>query len=414
MVFLWFFLIIIGALIAPIFSIPRFLLLLPLIFYKKPFFSLGLFVLLIVNYIGGINISGEFEFVGRVIQTNDNFSLVRGKVFYKNEWKQLNTSIGIYDEIPIGDIVYYFGEISSEKFEYPKVILNKNRVIISPSVPNFFRKIYVIAEDFRNSYLKENNVLYGLFGGKVKNDYFFNSGLYHFFSISGAHISLLFSFSFLFFSILGISKKISNVFSLLTPLIFIIGTGLNLPALRAFMYLLVLVILELIGFKFSKLDILCVIGISFLIFDPSLAFSLSFYMTFFSTLGIISVSNKYLKPIAAFLGSAPYLSLFASVNVFSIIGSFVAIIPIQILLILLSLSFLFYLLNLEFITKFLLFVSTPFVSIVEKLTYFFSLFPHLPKGIFTYFLLTILFFIFLLHFGQIPYILKSKSSKINP
>lgn len=414
MIVLWFFLTILGALIAPIFSIPRFLLLLPLVFYKKPLMFLGLSVVLIVNYIGGITVSGEFEFVGRVIQTKDNYSLVSGKIFYNNKWRTLGLSVGIYDEIPIGDIVYYYGKITTRNFEYPKVILDKSGLMCSPAFPNLFRKIYLLAEGFRNSFLKDNEVLYGLFGGKIKKDYFYNSGLYHFFSISGAHVSLLFSFSLLLFSILGFSKKVGNISSLIIPLLFIVGTGLNLPALRAFTYLFALVILESIGLKFSKIDVLSAIGILFLIFDASLVFSLSFYMSFFSTLGIVSVNNKYLKPIAAFLGSAPYLSLFSAVNIFSIIGSVIAIMPIQILLILISTAFLFYLLNLHFITEFILFISVPFTVIIDKITYFFSLFPHLPSGIISYFLFSILFFVFLLHFGHIPYILKSKSSNTNP
>jgi competence protein ComEC len=414
MVILWFFLTIIGALIAPIFSIPRFLLLLPLVFYKKPHLFLGLFVVLIVNYLGGISVSGEFEFVGRVIQTNDNYSHVRGEIFYNNNWVPMELSVGVYEELPIGDIVYYFGNITTRSFDFPKVILDKNKLMQSPANPNFFRKIYLLAEDFRNSFLKENTVLYGLFGGKVKKEYYFKSGLYHFFSVSGAHISLLFSFSILIFSFLGFGKKVSNIISLIIPFLFIIGTGLNLPALRAFTYLFALVIFELLGFKISKIDVLSSTGILFLIFDASLVFSLSFYMSFFSTLGIISVDKKYLKPIAAFLGSAPYLSLFSSVSIFSIVGSIVAIIPIQILLILISTAFFFYLLNLHFITEFILFISKPIAVITDKITFFFSLFPHLPSGIFSYFLFSVFFFVFLLQFGHMPYILKSKSSNTNP
>ncbi|SHH19637.1 ComEC/Rec2 family competence protein [Thermosipho atlanticus] len=414
MVVILFLLAILGALIAPIFSVPRLLLFLPILFYKRPMFFLGLSIILIVNYMGGINVQGNFEFVGRVVQTNDNFSIVRGKIYYEEEWRNLNLSVGVYKEIPLGDIVYYYGDMTSRKLNYPKVILNKNRVMSSPYSLSIIRKVYLVTESFREELLKYSEVFYGLFGGKIKNNDYYNSGLYHFFSVSGMHVSLLFSFSLLFFSIFGIKRKIRNTISLVIPFVFIVGTGLNLPSLRAFIYLLALVILELLELKFSKLNVLCVVGITFLLLEPSLSYSLSFYMSFFSTFGILSVENKYLKPIAAFLGSAPYLSLFSSINIFSIVGSIIILLPVQAVLILLSLSFLFYLLNFHVLTHAFLYIALPFTKIIEAVSYIFSKLPYIPGSIYSYFFFSFLFFVFLLQFGQIPYILKSKFSKTNP
>ncbi|MDK2901040.1 MAG: competence protein ComEC, partial [Thermosipho sp. (in: thermotogales)] len=162
--------------------------------------------------------------------------------------------------------------------------------------------------------------------------------------------------------------------------------------------------------KMSKIDILSIVGLLFLFFQPFLAYSLSFYMTFFSTFGILSVENNKLKPLAAFLGCAPFLSLFSNVNIFSIIGTFVLIIPFQIILTSLMIAYFFYILNFSLVVDFILKINLPITKFIEFISVIFSRFPKIHGGIITYFLFSVLFFAFLLHFGQIPYILKSKSS----
>ncbi|MBO8161601.1 MAG: ComEC/Rec2 family competence protein [Thermosipho sp. (in: Bacteria)] len=404
---------ILGALMAPLFSVSKYLLIAPLLFYKKRFLFINLTLFLVINYLGGTNVHGNFEFVGRVVQTNDNYSLIRGKLYYEGKWKTLNLSVGVYKEFPINDVIYYYGNVDTESLNFPRIILDKNRVMSSPYF-SVLRRVYLFSEQFRNYLKNYSEVYYGLFGGKIKTKYYYKSGLYHFFSISGAHVSFLFAFSAFFLAMFGLNKKIKNLLSLIFPLIFVIGTGLNLPALRAFNLILGVTVVEIFDYQINKLDILCLIGIIYLIVDPSLAFSLSFYMTFFSTLGILSVKKKYLKPIAAFLGSAPYLSLFSSVNVFSIFGSLILFLPVQLALSLISISFLFYSLNFQNISNVILIFTKPFAWFIEKIAFVFSTIPGVPSGLITYFFFSFLFFIFLLHFGHIPYILKSKSSNTNP
>ncbi|ABR31257.1 competence protein ComEC [Thermosipho melanesiensis] len=398
-----FFVSLIGALIAPIFSISKLFLFLPFLFWKNKRLFFTVFLFLVINFYGGINISGDFEFVGKVIQTSDSYSLVFGKVYYNGKWIFPRMLVGVNEEIPLGDIVYYYGEINYEKFSYPKVKLEKNRVIVSPYF-SVFRTIYLTSENFRKKLLNYNEIYYGLFGGKVKDKYLKESGLYHFFSISGLHISIIYVFLVLLFSSFSFQKYIALIFSFL----FVVATGLNLPTIRAFLLLFFSNVLE--NKKYSKVDILCLIGIVFLFLEPSLAFSLSFYMSFFSTLGILLVENKFLKSVSAFLGSAPFLALFSSVNIFSILGTFLLVIPFQILLVVVFVSFFLDLLCLTTFSEFLLTLFNPLTIFVENVAIFFSKMPKIPGGIFAYFFLELFFFVFLLHFGHIPYILKSKSS----
>lgn len=409
MYFLIFLSSILGALIAPIFSFPKFVIFLPFLFFKKREYFWILFFFLVLNILSVVNFNGDFEFVGRVIQTNDNYSLVKGDIFYDGKWEKLNVLVGVNKEIPLGDIVYYYGPFDAKKYSYPKVTLDKNRVIVSPYF-SLVRNIYTKTENFREKILEYSEIYYGLFGGKVKDKIYSDSGLYHFFSISGLHISLIFAILtsvLTFFSLSDLSKK---VIALMVSFLFLISCGNNLPSLRAFLYLFLVILFEKLFPKMSKIDILSFVGLFFLFFQPFLAYSLSFYMTFFSTFGILSVENNKLKPLAAFLGCAPFLSLFSNVNVFSIIGTLVLIIPFQIILISLMIAYFFYILNFSLVVDFILKVNLPITNFIEFISSIFSRFPKIPGGIITYFLFSLLFFAFLLHFGQIPYILKSKSS----
>ncbi|ANQ54657.1 competence protein ComEC [Thermosipho sp. 1063] len=398
-----FFVGLIGALLAPIFSVPKLFLFIPFLFWKNKKIFFILFVFLIINFYGGLKVFGTFEYVGRVIQTNDNYSLVFGKIFFENKWISLRMLVGINEELPLGDIVYYYGDMEADNFSYPKVKLDKNRVISSPYF-SIFRNIYMISENFRKKLLKFSEIYYGLFGGKVKRDYIKNSGMYHFFSISGMHISIIYAFFLFLFSKFELKEYLSLAFSFL----FLIATGINLPALRAFLLIFFSTIFE--GKMFNKIDILCVIGLLFLFIEPALAFSLSFYMSFFSTFGILFVENKYLKMVSAFLGSAPFLALFTNINLFSIIGTFILVIPFQILLFVLLIAFVFELFSLSIISEFLLKLFLSLTNIIESTLKIFATLPKVPGGIYTYLLFELFFFVFLLHFGHIPYILKSKSS----
>lgn len=411
MYFVLFLTALVGALIAPIFSFPKFFIFIPFlfVFVKKKIVFWIIFIFLVFNILGGISISGKFEFVGRVIQTNDNYSIAIGKIFYNNDWEKLRMVVGINEEIPIGDVVYYYGNFEIRKYSYPKIFLDKNRVIVTPYF-SFFRTLYERAENFRNKLLNYNEIYYGLFGGKVKNKTYSNSGIYHFFSVSGMHISMIYSLLIMIFSFSNF--KYSRYFSFLFLFVFIISFGLNLPTLRAFLFLLIGALFSKFRTNFTKIDVLSIIGMSFLFFEPALSFSLSFYMSFFSTLGILAVERSYLKPIAAFLGCAPFLSLFSNVNIFSILATFVLLIPFQVLLVVIVFSYFLDLLGFVFLESMLLKISLPISKLIDFVSNIFSKFPKIPGGIVSYFIFLILFFFFILNFGQISYNSKNFSKKI--
>ncbi|QTA37412.1 ComEC/Rec2 family competence protein [Thermosipho ferrireducens] len=413
MLVIYFLISILGALSSALFIMPKIFLIVPLFLYRHPKIALALTFYLVVNIVSGPQITdGQYEFVGRVVQAKGNLSVVYGKV-YLRKWQKLRKAVGIYKKIPLGWIVYYNGKFLKGN-GYPKIILDKEKILTSPYPVSLFSKIYERAEKFRNYSSTINPVYPGLYGGKIASEIFSESGLYHYFSISGAHVSIMYSFSLFFVSSILYHKRLKKLLALILPTFFVIGTGLNLPSIRALIFLYFAIFIEILEFKFDVLEILSFVGIVLIFFEPDIVYSLSFYMTFFATFGVLSVQNKYLSPLGGFLGSAPYLALFSNVNPFSILGTLIVMIPVQITLYVLTFAFIFYQLGLNAMSLLILKAGEPFVIFLEGVSYILSKFPKIPGNIFTYFLLSGFFLLFLAHFGQIPYIFKSKFSKTNP
>ncbi len=393
-----------GALVGTKISFPLFTIVTPIIIYyltKKPKIALIVLFFLGANYLSNITVDlKDVEFVGKVVSTQTKSSVLEGKVSLDGPWEKLPRKVLIWKEEPVGAIVYAKGDIYKQA-GYPQLVIKPTFYATSTDF-NIMHKIYSTSESYRKELSKYDKTLASLFGGKGGDDTFKESGLYHIFCVSGMHVSILFGLSYYLTGLLIYKKRIRLPISLIFPTVFVIASGVNIPSLRALFMIYIATFFKILDIKVHPINSLSLVGLVLLLNEPSLVFSASFYMSFFSTLGVLSSTHKYTAGIGGFLGSAPFISTFSSVNLFSPLGTFLVSPLVSASLYLSVIGFFFYTLNLSFLSDFVLRFASLSTFLINKVAQLIAPLPKMPSSVYTFSILIIAFFAFLAHEGQTP------------
>ncbi|MGC8821162.1 MAG: ComEC/Rec2 family competence protein [Fervidobacterium sp.] len=318
------------------------------------------------------------QFAGAVKTVQEGSSIIEPKFYDGKEWRNLGFDIKLYREEKIGTIVYFIGDLRKTT-SYPRYYAKTTFLATAPNYSSVVSKVYNSFESFRQFSAKIDPFYQNLFGNSSRDENFIKSGLFHIFCVSGMHVSILYLFTMYVASLFTYRKRLKILFSLIFPSVFVIGSGMNLPSVRALLMLYLATMFKLFDLKIDPVNTVSLIGLAMIVTNPEIAFSLSFYMTFFSTIGVLFSTNNFLASIGGFLGSAPYVALVSGVNPFSIVATLIVSIPVQITMFGLTISYILYILKIKVLSALLLFFLKPFSIFINVIATFFSKFPLIPQ-----------------------------------
>ncbi len=375
---------ILGALVGTIYKFPPLFIIfsiIPTALFKKPRLSLFILFFLITNLLVVKDVQiKKAQFVGTIKSVQEGSSVVEPKFYDGEKWRNLGFDVRLYKEEKIGTIVYFIGDLRKTT-SYPSYYAKTTFYATATNYTSLSSKIYESFENFRNFSSKVDPFFQNLFGSNSRDENFIKSGLFHIFCVSGMHVSILYLFSTYVVSFFTYRKKLKLILSLLFPTIFVIGSGMNLPSIRALIMLYMASIFKLLDIKINPINTVSLVGLAMVIVNPEIVFSLSFYMTFFATIGVLFSTNYLLSNVGGFLGSAPYVALIGQVNPFSIFATLIVSFPVQIVMFGLTISYILYVLKLNLLSALVLYILLPFAQFVELVAWFFSKFPTLPQHI---------------------------------
>jgi len=211
------------------------------------------------------------------------------------------------------------------------------------------------------------------------------SGITHIVAVSGYNVNLIIAFWLMLAPNLGLSRKKVFILSFVFLCFFAILTGLGSSVVRASLMSLTLLFGQTLGRKYHALNGLLFVGALMVLFNPLiLFFDLGFQLSFLSTLGLISLSEKIKKIIyfipdkfslpenlsstfASMIMSAP-LILFCF-NKFSLYAPIANILVLPLIPLIMFLGFIVLLCGFIFLplAKVLAIVVFPFLSYVIKI-----------------------------------------------
>lgn len=126
------------------------------------------------------------------------------------------------------------------------------------------------------------------------------SGIYHIFSVSGSNFTLL--FLCIQFLTRKLPVRISKLVSIIFLLVYLIAVGFdNIPALRSFIFISILVVLNIFGRKVSVFYLFLLAICLLIINNPFIIYSLSFQLTVFINGGLIIFGSGTMGVIENFI-----------------------------------------------------------------------------------------------------------------
>lgn len=220
------------------------------------------------------------------ITCNVNLNILKSNHWLTDNW--YNYSQGIYASANIYNYSKQKTE-EGENFSPRYYTLKAREKMISSTKEIFPSEIANVINGFILSYKNDIN--------QNTREIFQRSGIYHFLATSGIHLAIISNFLMWLFKKLKMSEKLSAVFSCIGILSFMAITCFTPSVSKSG----VIMMMYLLGNAFfRKSDSLNSLGLSiFLIclFNPNSAMSLSLWLSFLSTLGILVLY----KPIIIFL-----------------------------------------------------------------------------------------------------------------
>lgn len=391
---------VLGSVVGTFLKFPPLFLLAPLVLWKRQ--RLGLFFLffLIANILVVRSTPLEnvknVEFVGQV-RSKGTGSVVFSPSYHDGRrWRKLGFDVRVYVDGDVGDILYVKGELRRAR-GYPRFYVKPSFLATATNFTSPLALTYGKFKGFRRFVEDVDPFFSKLFGepetsagrgkdgdsGDSLTDDFVKSGLYHIFCVSGMHVGMLYLFSSWIVGLIFYSRNLRFTCSLIFPTLFVVGSGLNVPSIRALTMLYVSTIFKILDIRVHPVNVVSLTGLVMVILNPEVALSLSFYMSFFATLGILVVEGKkfagVLSNVGGFLGSAPFVSTFAPVNPFSIVATPIVSLPVQLVMSGLTVSFLAHVAGLSLLSRVFLYLLLPFTSFVRFLASFVAKFPTLPS-----------------------------------
>ena len=193
-------------------------------------------------------------------------------------------------------------------------ISKKNTIILPSSNFNIKSEIQnvrlIIKSKLKNIFKDSHGIIYSLLtGDKSQLDYslinrFSKTGIAHVLAISGLHVGIIAFIIYQFLIILRIrNEKIKLISFISITFLFIVLTGFQPSALRAFSMISLYFILKFLGRKPEPLNILFFVSIIFLLIDPNLIYSIGFQLSFAAVLSILLLYSFIYKSISYFITS---------------------------------------------------------------------------------------------------------------
>ncbi|GAB6189874.1 hypothetical protein JCM30566_16160 [Marinitoga arctica] len=283
-----------------------------------------------------IPLNHEVGILGKIIDKTNNFYVVKSeKIFTKNSWK--NTKEKLYfsynkystDPFEIGNKVYITGKKLYDKFEVEYMANSSKKTIFS--LRNYFKK-----RIYNNFPFENKDILYSVvFGGlRGKNaEIFKDTGLLHLFAVSGFHVYIIYSFLYLLYSFTLLPINFRRFITIIVLFFYLAASGFSDSATRAVFLLSIIELNKILGFNIKSKNILGIIGVTNLLYNPDVIFSVGFLMSYFAAFSILEIieysKNPFLIAISAFLAILPWNILFF--NGFSILGLFLSFIFVPII-----------------------------------------------------------------------------------
>lgn len=120
---------------------------------------------------------------------------------------------------------------------------------------------------------------------------FINSGLLHILAASGMNVAFIFSFSFVILKFCRIPYKPRVIAGMLVVILYTFMTGLGASVVRASLMLLFVMCGKLIDRDAHNVSLLSFVAMLMLIYNPAYISDVSFQLSFFVTLGLLTTAN---------------------------------------------------------------------------------------------------------------------------
>lgn len=370
--------------------------------------------------------SKKVELVGLVVSKKSNYVIVtNAKIYTTNHWKSLNHQVKIVTkDLNLGEQIYAYGVISSS-FSYPHYVLEPTFCAgLTQAVKGFsqiltmLQKMKEQSKEFIQDTLGDlGKIINGLLFSEGEFDRFESiqlrqSGLAHLFAVSGLHVGVIYALSDIVVSFFTYRFFLRRIISCLIALLFAFSTGPTASAFRAAIMLSMWNFFKIVDYPIESFNVLGFVGTMNLLIEPYSILSPSFLMSYSATGAILVVQEKIKKSnfliknfvvsTAAFIGVAPFLSIFSSLNLLTIAISYPATLLATPIIWIGFLSNILKIINLDKIAQILLFGATPFVYLLKKIAEFSSIFPNLSLGLTGYILFSVLALLLLWHLGHKP------------
>lgn len=228
---------------------------------------------------------------------------------------------------------------------------------------------------------------------EMKNS-FQKSGLTHIIAASGMNVTMIFGMWFFISQLLRINYKLSVLVGMGFVICYTCMTGFGPPVLRASLMLMLILLGKLINKKADSVSLIFVVAFILLAVSPTMITNIGFQLSFLVTLGLImfcpfvleKFKNKFLSVLASFVFVPVIAQFFASpvqmfyFNTFSPYSVFANILVVPVLSVVSFVGFIScFLANVKIfsfeIIKAFDFILNPFLSLIVKISDFFSSLP---------------------------------------
>jgi competence protein ComEC len=288
----------------------------------------------------------ELGILGKIIDKNNNFYVVKtDKIYFDNNWENINEKIYFSynkfstDKFEIGNKIYIVGEKNNDEFKVEYIANSAEGSIYS--LRGFLKNRL-----YNNFPYENNNILFSvIFGGLRGKDaeVFKNSGLLHLFAVSGFHVYLIYSLLYILYSKTLIPINTRRILTIIFLIFYLISTGFSDSAIRASFILILIEINKILGLYIDSKNILGLVGVINLLYNPNVIFSVGFLMSYSAALSILLLiernNNPFLITLSAFLAILPWSIIYF--KGFSILGVFLSVVFVPIVYSLMFFSFIY-------------------------------------------------------------------------
>ncbi|MEJ5229426.1 MAG: ComEC/Rec2 family competence protein [Pseudothermotoga sp.] len=414
-----------GVLLTPVFLIVIFFL--PLLFLKGAHFKIYGFCVILGVLLGMATIENkQVEMVGFVTTKKSNYVIITDvKVLTKDGWRSSNHQVRVNSkELKAGQQVYIYGKLS-KTFRYPVYTVEP---IFCAGVEETLRGLSKVLSSLQQIKEANKQFIVQILGnsGKIMNGLLFSdgefdsaeseqlrrSGLAHLFAVSGIHVGIIYTLCELLVSFFTYRSFFRRSISSLIALFFALSTGPTPSAFRASIMLIIWNVFRIADYPIEPLNVLGLVGTINLLVEPYSILSSSFLMSYSATSSILIFHEKIkiqkrlfqglLVSLAAFVGVAPFLSLFSAINLLAPLTSIPATFLVTPMLWAGFTSMLLRGMGLANLSHVVLVGATPFIFILDKMIELSAKFPTSSLGICGYALFSVLMFFLFWHFGHRP------------